>query len=150
MQKPTRTCLLIVFCLLSSVFCPPAYANNITTSNVTINTQSTANKTCVVQFDISWQNSWRNPMNYDAAWVFVKYSTDGGSTWAHATLKASGTNPSGFSGGSGTGVDIIVPSEKKEPSYNERPRARGQSPQPGSNWCGTGELMGSARIAQHP
>ena len=113
MQKPTRTCLLIVFCLLSSVFCPPAYANNITTSNVTINTQSTANKTCVVQFDISWQNSWRNPMNYDAAWVFVKYSTDGGSTWAHATLKASGTNPSGFSGGSGTGVDIIVPSEKK-------------------------------------
>jgi formylglycine-generating enzyme required for sulfatase activity len=49
-----------------------------------------------VQFDITWENSWWDPGKHDAAWVFVKYSTDGGGTWNHATLAASGhTAPSG-------------------------------------------------------
>jgi len=64
-----------------------------------------------VQCNISWNNSWRNNVNYDAVWVFVKYSTDSGTTWRHATLKTSGTNPSGFS--APTGYDIIVPTDKK-------------------------------------
>lgn len=50
-----------------------------------------------VEFDLRWENSWRNdlagagqmaPFNYDAAWLFVKFSTDGGATWQHATLSA--------------------------------------------------------------
>jgi len=44
--------------------------------------------------------------------VFVKYSTDGGTNWSHATLATSGTNPAGFSGGSGTSLDIVVPTDK--------------------------------------
>ncbi|MBF0595661.1 MAG: hypothetical protein HQL22_11955, partial [Candidatus Omnitrophica bacterium] len=44
-----------------------AFANNIIVSNVTLTSQSTANKTVNVQFDISWQNSWRLSYIYDAA-----------------------------------------------------------------------------------
>jgi formylglycine-generating enzyme required for sulfatase activity len=98
-----------------------AQANNLAISNVTTTQDATAN-TVSVKFDITWDNSWRDSSqtttnitaaNYDAAWVFIKYSKDGGVTWHHAILKTSGTNPSGFSTGTGpTGVDIVVPSDK--------------------------------------
>jgi len=90
-----------------------ALANNIAVSNVTITDQSTSAQTCKVQFDISWNNSWRNAINYDAVWVFIKYSTDNRATWAHATLKTACTNPTNFSQGTGTGLDIVVPTDKK-------------------------------------
>jgi hypothetical protein len=111
--------LLLFFCLLGSCFCLHVYANNISVSNVAITGQSTSASTCKVQFDISWQNSWRNSLNYDAAWVFIKYSTDSGTTWAHATLKANDTNPLddspslGYSAGSGTSLSITIPTDKK-------------------------------------
>ncbi len=88
------------------------YANNISVSNVSITSPNATAKTAKVQFDISWENSWRTGLNYDAAWVFIKYSTDSGTTWRHATLKTSGTTPTGFSVGSGTGIEIIVPTDK--------------------------------------
>ncbi len=57
-------------------------ANNIAVSNVTTTGQNTsagvnnaANYT-LVEFDLSWENSWRasiGPSNWDAAWVFVKF-----------------------------------------------------------------------------
>lgn len=93
-----------------------AYANNISVSNGALGTQNTTANTEVIQFDISWENSWRTstaPSNYDAAWVFIKYSTDGGSTWSHATLKTAGTNPADTNIGTGTGIAIIVPTDKK-------------------------------------
>jgi formylglycine-generating enzyme required for sulfatase activity len=90
-----------------------ARANNLAVSNAAIATRSGVNQTANVQFDITWQNSWRTALNYDAVWVFVKYSTDSGVTWLHATLKTSGTNPSGFAQGTGTGLDIVVPTDKK-------------------------------------
>ncbi len=90
-----------------------AFANNLTITNSSLVSPSVSNQTCAVQFDIRWENSWRNQINYDAAWVFVKYSTDAGTTWNHATLKYNGTNPAGFSNGTGTSVDIVVPPDKK-------------------------------------
>ena len=90
-----------------------AAANNISVSNATITGQSSSAQTCKVGFHISWENSWRHTVNYDGAWVFIKYSTDGGNTWSHATLKTSGTNPSGFAQGTGTGLDIVVPADRK-------------------------------------
>lgn len=54
--------------------------NNIQIANVQINGQNTTDKYTYLQFDISWENSWRistGPSNWDAAWVFVKYTTDG-------------------------------------------------------------------------
>ncbi|MCP4710121.1 MAG: hypothetical protein GY869_15970 [Planctomycetes bacterium] len=38
-----------------------------------------------VQFDISWQNSWRDTENWDAAWIFIKHQGPDGE-WRHATL----------------------------------------------------------------
>jgi len=95
-----------------------AYANNISVSNVATGAQNTSAHTLEIQFDLSWENSWRDSVNYDAAWVFVKYSTDSGSTWHHAYLSttvADHTMPTGYeckvgvtdvSGNKGTGVFI--------------------------------------------
>ena len=72
-----------------------AQANNIQVANTTLtnNTGTTA----LVQFDISWENSWRGGgvVNWDAAWVFVKFKQSNGA-WRHAYPSASGhTAPSG-------------------------------------------------------
>lgn len=89
-----------------------------------------------IQFDATWANAWRDTDasiyaatgNYDAAWVFMKYSIDSANTvWNHVTLKAMGgtptssgrgiINPAGFSqgtttvAGSANTLDIIVPTE---------------------------------------
>ncbi|MBK6755580.1 MAG: hypothetical protein IPG69_18810 [Flavobacteriales bacterium] len=64
-------------------------ANNIQVTNTTLvdNTGSTVK----VQFDISWENSWRGGgvNNWDAAWVFVKYR-QGQGTWQHVYVNSSG------------------------------------------------------------
>ena len=104
--------LFFFACFLSLVSCHSALANNLSISNVSISTRSASADTATVQFDISWSNSWRNQENWDAAWVFIKYSTDAGVTWAHATLKTAGTVPSGFSVGSGTAATIVVTTDK--------------------------------------
>ena len=72
-------CILVLWAAgLSSAL----LANNIAVSNVTTTGQNTslgvnnaANYT-LVEFDLSWDNSWRastGPSNWDAAWVFVKF-----------------------------------------------------------------------------
>lgn len=113
---------MVVFCLanISFIFSPfPALANNLAVTNVLLK-QSFQLNTCQVRFDISWDNSWRNVVNYDAGWVFVKYSADNGLTWRHATMKGAGVNPSGFSADAGTNLDIIVPADKKG-AFLQRP-----------------------------
>lgn len=48
-------------------------ANNITISNVSV-LNNVSNTGKIIQFDLSWQNSWRDSAfgNYDGAWVFFK------------------------------------------------------------------------------
>jgi formylglycine-generating enzyme required for sulfatase activity len=55
------------------------YGNNIQVSNVTV-----LSGTNQIQFDISWDNSWRSDVlqNWDAAWVFMKYRDIDGK-WKH-------------------------------------------------------------------
>ena len=79
-------------------------ANNIQVSNVSLTGQNTtagvnnANNFVLVQFTVSWENSWHTstgPSNWDAAWVFIKYRLNGGN-WQHAWLNNTGhTAPSG-------------------------------------------------------
>ena len=74
----------------------PAAANNIAVTNVALVNQNMSAQTVDVQFDLSWQNSWRTVpntnypayTNWDAAWVFVKFEPAGLSTnaWRHAIL----------------------------------------------------------------
>ena len=73
-------------------------ANNISVSNLSLTGKNTGSDYILVQFDVSWENSWRTssaPNNCDAAWVFVKYRVAGGA-WQHAWLNDTGhTAPSG-------------------------------------------------------
>ncbi len=79
-------------CLLLST---GVYANNIAVTNVSLTSPGVGYT--MVQFDISWENSFRvshGPSNWDAAWVFVKYriksSYGGDGTWKHAWLNENG------------------------------------------------------------
>lgn len=82
---PIFSVLALFFLLL---FSHNTHANNIEVSNVSLTGQNTTDQTVQVQFDLSWENSWRisvGPSNWDAAWVFVKYRPSGGD-WQHASL----------------------------------------------------------------
>ena len=95
MQK--KAILAISFIVL---FGHGIFANNILTSNVRLTGQNTTNNTTQVQFDISWENSWRTtsgPANWDAAWVFVKYRVNGQGPWLHASINNSGNTAPGAS-----------------------------------------------------
>jgi hypothetical protein len=85
-----------VFLLL----CGLATANNLQISNVSLASVDTVNNQTFIRFDVSWENSWRDMINWDAAWIFVKYSTDLGLTWNHAwlnPLSGNHTIPAGVS-----------------------------------------------------
>lgn len=80
------------------------YANNIDVTNVRTTGQNLGSDFTLVEFDVTWDNSWRTatgPSNWDAVWVFVKYKIEGGAgctpgDWEHATLNTSGhTAPAG-------------------------------------------------------
>ena len=44
--------------------------------------------TAFVRFDISWDKSWRDEKNHDAAWVFFKVRADEKAEWQHLRLAA--------------------------------------------------------------
>lgn len=98
---------LITF-LLAVALTSMVSANNITVTNILLTGQNTDSEYTMVQFDLSWENSWRTssaPNNWDAAWVFVKYRvTDengGDGLWHHASL-----NNVGHTAPSGSTIDI--------------------------------------------
>lgn len=69
-----------------------SFANNIQVSNITLTGRDVNNDFTMVNFNLSWENSWRTsstPSNWDAAWVFVKYRVNGGN-WQHAFLNNTG------------------------------------------------------------
>ncbi len=91
-----------------------ANANNLQISNVSKASINMTDDCLMIQFDISWDNSWRTstaPYNWDATWLFVKYRIDGGE-WQHASLNITGSNHTAPAGSTiygvtdGTGVFI--------------------------------------------
>ena len=67
-------------------------ANDIVVSNISLTDENATEDYVMVQFDLSWENSWRisnGSANWDAAWVFVKYRLSGGE-WQHASLNNNG------------------------------------------------------------
>ncbi len=101
--------------ILNTVFllllAPAAWANNLQLNNLNVVSTNTASNTMTFTVDVTQDNGWRNTTNHDAAWVFMKYSTDGGITWKHASMAATGTNPAGFS--APTNFEIVVPADQK-------------------------------------
>jgi len=115
------------FVFISVMFLPcTAFSNNVVIENVSLINQDTGADTYDIQFDVSWDNSWYIDgaptliANWDAAWVFAKYSVynSGTSTWGewkHCKLSATDGNhtaPSGSqidtgtTGGVGMGIFI--------------------------------------------
>jgi len=97
MKKSVLLCMLMFGLSLQFV-----KANGIVASNVSLQGQNITNQTWQVQFDLSWNNSWRDGINYDAAWVFIKFRIHTG-PWTHAII-----NTSGFSTGTGTGTELRI------------------------------------------
>ena len=89
-----------------------ARANNLVVTNVVASARDT--NTAFVAFDLSWENSWRDTnVNHDAAWVFFKVRRQGETAWTnHVVLEGTGTNPPGYAVGTGTPIEMIVPTDK--------------------------------------
>ncbi len=80
-------------------FCLQAFANNVSVSNVELVDQNTNEKYVNILFDLSWDNSFRDDVNHDAVWIFIKYQETGSSTWGHGILNGNSSLhnlPSGF------------------------------------------------------
>ncbi len=71
-------------------------------------------RTAALQFDISWEGSWRHEANHDAAWVFFKVRAEGEKEWRHVRLVADKVlDPTGYGQEKGgTPLDFIVPHGK--------------------------------------
>lgn len=69
------------------------WANNIQVSNVTLTGKDEVSNTYQVQFDLSWENSWRTSTfesNHDAAWVFIKFREDPSNEWQRGLISNAG------------------------------------------------------------
>ncbi|MDP6047129.1 MAG: hypothetical protein QGG25_16090 [Phycisphaerae bacterium] len=70
-------------------------------------------KTAAITFDITWEESFRDEDNHDAAWIFFKARANEQAEWKHVRLAADKViNPTGYGKGKGTAVDLIVPGDK--------------------------------------
>ena len=89
-----------------------ALANNLKIENVTAAPRDA--NTATVQFDVTWEGSWRHEANHDAAWVFFKVRPEGATEWQHVRLAADKVlNPASYSQEKGgTPLDFIVPDGK--------------------------------------
>ena len=99
-----------------------ASASNIKVSNAGLISQDINAKTWLIQFDLSWENSWHiagSSSNRDAAWVFVKYRTNRGE-WHTAFLNNTSHTITGASS----------PSMSIEPAYLNPSSAFNQSSNP--------------------
>ncbi len=107
MQKIFKT-------LIFSVLANTIFANNIQISNISV-ANNAANTGKVIQFDLTWENSWRTSStnNYDGAWVFFKFKDNDG-TWRHLNFTSTNNQiPAGVSYEMGnnaglTGVGIFI------------------------------------------
>jgi formylglycine-generating enzyme required for sulfatase activity len=84
-----KSSMLIVLLLCCSGV---TFANNTAIANTRLTGQNTGSSSIKVEFDLSWDNSWRintGASNWDACWVFVKYRKKNTTTWFHATLNYS-------------------------------------------------------------
>ena len=114
---------LLFLSLILSIVSSTVFANNLAITNVSLTGQNITNHYSLVQFTLSWENSWRNdlagsgqaePFNWDAAWVFIKYRVGTGE-WQHAWLNNTGnTSPAG----STIDIGLLNPGTAFNPTTN--------------------------------
>lgn len=104
----------LAFFLGTVLFPQISQANDLKVTNVRLGPRDTSAKTLSVFFDISWQNSWRNKINHDAAWITVRLAdVNAASTDKKlCPMSVSGLNPAGVAYGSNSSLEFYVPSDK--------------------------------------
>ncbi|MEO1434881.1 MAG: hypothetical protein AAFV80_05050 [Bacteroidota bacterium] len=83
-----------VFFVLFLMCAAMSFAGNVFVDNISLGSQDINANTYQVNFDVSWENSWRTSSfesNYDAVWLVVKYREDGSTDWLHADVRLSGS-----------------------------------------------------------
>ncbi|HTN45454.1 MAG TPA: SUMF1/EgtB/PvdO family nonheme iron enzyme [Flavipsychrobacter sp.] len=91
----------LFFTLIALMVIQFVQANNIAVSNVSVNGQNVSSHFSLVNFDVTWENSWRtstNESNYDGAWVFVKFRKKNAFAWQHATINYGTTGTAASAG----------------------------------------------------
>ena len=107
------------FILPSLFFFSAAFSNNIAVTGVTVPSNSLSGSgstlTAAINFTVTWDNSWRNSTNRDAAWIFVKFRRAGSKLWEHVQL--SGTD---FTAAPGSTIEVgkLDPSAGYDPNIN--------------------------------
>jgi len=95
-KKHTQKILILLTSVFFSTF---LFANDIQISNILLTGQNTASDFTMIQFDVSWKNSWRTSTlenNFDATWIFAKYRRKADNVWYSAFLNDVGhTTPVG-------------------------------------------------------
>ncbi len=93
-----RTCVLILTLILLPV---AIFANNLQITNVFLVDKNIDEDYVNIQFDVSWENSWRfddGVANWDAIWLFAKYRINNGD-WNQCTLSVEDNQHSMAEGG---------------------------------------------------
>ena len=104
----------LAFILGSVLFPQISQANDLKVTNVRLGQRDTSAKTIAVSFDISWQNSWRNKINHDAAWIIIRLQDINASSPEKklSPISLAGVNPVGSSRGSNSDLEFYVPADK--------------------------------------
>ncbi len=106
---------LILTGLLVCGFIPTAMANNLTVSNVALGSRDPGTKTLVINFNVAWENSWRNKINHDAIWLTLRLNSSTTSPVYKklCQVSASGINPEGSSISNNNSLELYVPEDRK-------------------------------------
>jgi len=99
---------------------PLAFASHLKIDSPLVTVIDPEKKAARFQFNVSWDNSWKDEINCDGVWVFGKYKLPN-SSWKHMTLKNASESPFnytdqavGFSSkGDNPDLGLWIPTEKK-------------------------------------
>lgn len=81
--------ILVAVCML--IAASWVQGNNVKlTKQVYVDPASFSSNTVVLDFTISWDNSWRDDYNWDAVYVFLKCKRKSETVWNHVTLMDAG------------------------------------------------------------
>jgi len=112
-----------IFFLCCSFVFESAYANNISIKKVAIVDTNRIAKTASIRFNISWENSWRDDVNWDAAWIFIKYRLPKDSVWQYKHLTVSTSNNE--TGQGNTMMKFAIPEDRKGLFYYRQTNGAG-------------------------
>lgn len=116
MRKDAQLFSKFIFVVIFlTLFLSSAHANNLNISNVTLADRNPSANTVAVQFDASWENSWKSKINHDAVWLTFRLDSPSVSPLVKnlCQITASGLSPLGTSAGSNTNLEIYVPADKR-------------------------------------